>query len=57
MSLLMVFATATAIVVGAVYALYALEGWWLLGLATAIHLLMALAVMWAVWRTLSRPDA
>jgi hypothetical protein len=50
--LLFLFALATALVVFAVWAVSALGGWWMLGVAMAIHLTMTAAVLVGLARAL-----
>ncbi|HKN94582.1 MAG TPA: hypothetical protein VJU60_09635 [Thermoleophilaceae bacterium] len=51
--LLFLFAFATLLVVIAVWALGALGGWWVLGVAMVVHLAMTAAVLWGLARALS----
>lgn len=58
LGLLFLFALATLLVVIAVWALGALGGWWVLGVAMVIHLAMTAAVIWGLARALAdRPPA
>jgi small-conductance mechanosensitive channel len=47
-TLLLLFTLATMIVVGAIWMLAALGGWWMLALAIAVHLAMTSVVLRAV---------
>ncbi|HEX6460376.1 MAG TPA: hypothetical protein VF032_15755 [Thermoleophilaceae bacterium] len=53
LGLLFLFALATFLVVVAVWAVGALGGWWVLGVAMAIHLGMTAAVLWGLARALA----
>jgi len=53
LGLLFLFATATLLVVLAVWLLGMLGGWWLLGLAMLVHFGMTGAVIWGLARALA----
>ena len=57
LALLFLFSLATLIVVLAVWALGVVGGWWMLGIAMGVHLVMTAAVMLGLARALSEPPA
>ena len=57
LGLLFLFSLATLLVVLAVWALGIVGGWWMLGLAMAVHLVMTAAVLLGLVRALSDPPA